>query len=71
MALQPERSDIAANEDPEFDRWVVEMGGEEAVVAMIEDTRRRAAEGTLRGFHDEASYGQFLKDLGPGRRQSA
>ncbi len=57
--------------DSSFYEWVAEMGGEEAVVAMIEDTKRRAAEGSLRGFHDEASYAQFLKDLGPGRRQSA
>jgi len=66
MALVHEESG-----DPSFDQWVADMGGEDAVVAMIEDTKRRAAEGSLRGFHDEASYEQFLKDLGPGRRQSA
>lgn len=40
---------------------IAEMGGEEAVVAMIEDTKRRVADGTLREFHDRESFLQFFR----------
>jgi hypothetical protein len=39
--------------DCDFDRWVAEKGGAEAVGAMIEDTKRRVADGTLPTFLDK------------------
>ncbi len=63
MALSHEESDNAS-----FDKWIAEMGGEEAFVAMIEDTKRRAADGSLPGFTDAQS---LLAYWNRGRRQSA
>lgn len=57
--------------DASLDEWVAEMGGEEVFVAMIEDTKRRAADGSLPGFHDERSLSEFLEHLGRGNRQPA
>jgi len=53
---------------PEIDAVIAEMGGEEAVVAMIEDTKRRVADGTLREFHDKKSFLEFFRQ---GRRSQS
>ncbi len=54
--------------DASFDEWVAEMGGESAVVALIDDTKRRVADGTLPGFTDAESLSAYWNR---GRRQSA
>jgi hypothetical protein len=43
-------------DDPTFDQWVTDQGGPEAVVAMIDDLRRQAADGVLPGFTDKDEY---------------
>jgi len=63
MAIGHEESD-----DASFDEWVAAMGGEEAVVAMIDDTKRRVVDGTLPGFTDAESLAAYWNR---GRRQSA
>jgi len=52
----------------DFDQWVEDQGGPEAVLTMIEDVRRQAADGSLRGFTDKD---EFLAHLASGRRRSA
>lgn len=39
-----------------FDQWVADEGGPEAVVAMVEDVRRQADEGLLKGFTDKDEF---------------
>jgi hypothetical protein len=56
------------NEDPDFDQWVTEEGGPEAVVAMVDQVRRQADDGSLRGFSDKD---EFLAHLGRRGRRSA
>jgi hypothetical protein len=46
---------------PEIDAFIAGMGGEEAVVAMIEDTKQRVADGKLPAFHDKASFLEFFR----------
>lgn len=47
---------LAVHEGPGFERWVADEGGPEAVVAIIEDVRRQAAEGLLAGFTDKDEF---------------
>jgi hypothetical protein len=54
-----------ATPSPEIDTVIAEMGGEEAVATLIEETKRRVADGTLPEFHDRES---FLEFFGRGRR---
>lgn len=52
---------------PSLDEWI-KQEGEAAVIAAVEDTRRRVADGSLPTFEDE---GEFLAYLERGHRQSA
>lgn len=56
------------NEDLDFEQWVTEEGGPEAVVAMVDEVRRQADDGSLRGFSDKD---EFLAHLGRSGRRSA
>jgi len=56
------------NDDLSFDQWVADEGGPEAVVAMVGDLRRQAADGSLRGFSDKDG---FLAHLDRRGRRSA
>jgi len=42
---------VVAQDDSNFEQWVTDQGGPEAVVAMVGDTRRQVDEGLLRGFN--------------------
>jgi hypothetical protein len=44
------------DDDRSFDQWVVDEGGPEAVVAMVEDVRHQVDEGLLQGFTDKDEY---------------
>jgi hypothetical protein len=66
MALAHEGSGDAG-----LDEWVAQLGGEEGFVAMIEETKRRVADSSLPGFHDEQSLSEFLGQVRRGNRQSA
>ncbi len=48
-------------DDDDFDRWVTEKGGPEAVVAMI-DMKRRVADGSLPGFRDKEALLAYWAD---------
>ena len=50
-----------------LDEWIT-SAGEEAVVAAVEDARRRIEEGATPGFTDKE---QFLEHLGRARHRSA
>lgn len=50
--------------DDDFDRWIAEKGGPEAVVAMIDDMKRRAADGSLPGFKDKQALLSYWADGG-------
>ena len=52
---------------PLLDDWIEEVG-EEAVVAVVEDTKRRVEDGTLPAFSDREGLLAYLRR---GRRQSA
>ena len=56
------------HDESTFEQWVADEGGPEAVVAMIDEVRRQAAEGLLPGFTDKD---MFLAHLGRPGRQSA
>ena len=51
-------------DDHDFDRWVAEKGGPEAVVAMIDDMKRRVADGSLPGFQDKQALLSYWADGG-------
>jgi hypothetical protein len=59
---------MALQEDDDFDRWVAEKGGPEAVVDIIEDIKRRVAEGSLPVFREKEALVAYWA---AGRRQSA
>ncbi len=44
------------DEDPSFEQRVADEGGPEAVVAMVDEVRRQAAEGVIPGFNDKYTY---------------
>ncbi|HUQ62780.1 MAG TPA: hypothetical protein VM121_03395 [Acidimicrobiales bacterium] len=46
---------------PELDAFIAEMGGEDAVISMIEETKRCAADGTLPAFNDKESFLAFFR----------
>jgi hypothetical protein len=52
---------------PLFDAWIAEVG-EEQIVDIVEDTRRRAGDGSLPAFDNEQDLKAFLRR---GHRQSA
>ncbi|MDQ6727487.1 MAG: hypothetical protein M3066_15150 [Actinomycetota bacterium] len=54
--------------EPSFEQWVKEEGGPEAVVAMVEDVKRQADDGLLRGFTNKD---EFLAHLARRGRRSA
>jgi hypothetical protein len=54
--------------DPDFEQWVTDEGGPDAVLAMVDEVRRQAADGLLRGFTDKD---EFLAHLGDRGRRSA
>jgi hypothetical protein len=56
------------HDDPDFEQWVKDEGGPEAVLALVEEVQRRAADGSLRGFTDKD---EFLAHLGRRGRRSA
>ena len=56
------------HDDADFEQWVEDQGGPEAVLSMIEDVRRQAADGSLRGFTDKD---EFLAHLASRSRRSA
>jgi hypothetical protein len=66
MALAHEASGEAG-----LAEWVAQLGGEEGFVAMIDETKRRVADRSLPGFHDEQSLSEFLEQVRRGNRQSA
>jgi hypothetical protein len=51
------------SEDPDFQQWVTEEGGPDAVLAMVDEVRRQADDGSLRGFTDKDEFLAY-----PGRR---
>lgn len=57
----------SASSTPVIDEWIAEVG-EPAVIADVEETRRRIAEGSLPSFDNPADLLAFLRR---GRRQSA
>jgi hypothetical protein len=59
---------VTVDEDLDFEQWVAEEGGPEAVVAMVDEVRRQADDGSLRGFSDKD---EFLAHLGRRGRRSA
>ena len=67
MAQGPDDS-RTPNDDAGFDQWVTDLGGPEAVVAMVEATRRQIADGSLVGFTDKD---EFLAHLRSSDRRSA
>jgi hypothetical protein len=58
---------MGSNDDCDFDRWVAEQGGAKAVGTMIEDTKRRVADGTLPALRDKEA---LLAQWEAGRHQS-
>ena len=60
-------TEAESSSTPLVDAWIAEIG-EEAVIGIVEDTRRRAAEGSLPAFDNEADLKAFLRR---GHRQSA
>lgn len=54
--------------DYDFDQWVADEGGPDAVVEMIADLRRKIEDGLLPGF---TSKDDFFAHLGRPGRQSA
>jgi hypothetical protein len=65
VALVPSPS---VDDDSDFAQWVEDQGGPEAVLMMIEDVRRQAADGSLRGFTNKD---EFLAHLASRSRRSA
>jgi len=55
---------VVVQDDSSFEQWVTDQGGPEAVVAMVEDTRRQANEGLLRGFTDKDEFLAYLERHG-------
>jgi len=55
-------------DDSDFDRWVEDQGGPEAVLTMIDDVRRQAEDGSLQGFTNKD---EFLAYLAGRSRRSA
>ncbi len=55
---------MMVQDDSSFEQWVTDQGGPEAVVAMVEDTRRQADEGSLRGFTDKDEFLAYLERHG-------
>ena len=51
-------------DDDDFDRWIAEKGGPEAVVAMIDDMKRRVADGSLPRFQDKQALLSYWADGG-------
>lgn len=49
------------DDDPSFDQWVSDLGGPEAVVAMVETVRRQVADGSLVGFTDKDEFLAHLR----------
>lgn len=52
---------MTTGEGDEFDQWVADQGGPEAVAAMVADVRRQVEKGTLPGFTDRASFLAHLR----------
>ncbi len=48
--------DSPTPDDASFEQWVSDLGGPEAVVAMVQITRRQVADGSLLGFTDKDEY---------------
>ena len=59
---------VAVHDDLSFEQWVAKEGGPEAVVAIVEELRQQAAEGSLPGFTDKD---EFLAHLERRGRRSA
>jgi len=59
---------VATGDDDDFDQWVADQGGPEAVAAMVSEIRRQVEDGTLHGFTDR---GEFLAHLARRDRRSA
>ncbi len=55
---------MMVQDDSSFEQWVTDQGGPEAVVAMVEDTRRQADEGSLRGFTDKDGFLAYVERHG-------
>lgn len=59
---------MAVHGDLSFEQWVANEGGPEAVVAIVDELRQQAAEGSLPGFTDKD---EFLAYLGRRGRRTA
>lgn len=59
---------MAGTNDDDFDQWVADQGGPEAVAAIVADVRQQVQDGTLPGFTDQA---EFLAHLRRRDRRSA
>jgi len=57
--------------EDDFDRWVADEGGPEAVVAMIAELRRQIDSGDLPGFTNRDDLEACLEALTTGRRDVA
>ena len=54
--------------EDDFDRWVADEGGPEAVVAMIAELRRQIDSGALPGFTNREDFEAYLRR--PDRRSA-
>ncbi len=64
------------DDDPSFDQWVINLGGPEVVVAIVETMQRQVADGSLVGFTDKDEFPAHLRrsdrrSARPGRSSSA
>jgi len=66
MAQGPD--DSRTPDDSSFEQWVTDLGGPEAVAAMVDAIRRQVADGSLVGFTDKE---EFLAHLRRSDRRSA
>lgn len=55
---------VAVHDDSDFEQWVEDEGGPEAVLTMIEEIRRQAADGSLRGFTNKDEFLAYLPSRG-------
>jgi len=59
---------VTVDDDQDFEQWVMDEGGPEAVAAMVNGVRQQAADGSLRGFTDK---NEFLAHVERRSRRSA
>ncbi len=66
-SLEPVEPGIPESATPLLDEWIDKVG-EDAVIAVVEDTRRRIEDGSLPAFSDRKDLLAYVRRA---RRQSA